>query len=1070
MRCCWLLYFMVCCEASFCLHDIGNYLGIYVKLRGSMTIRGVNLLKYTDEAVAILQDMITILGNYYEDEMKEVPNSPTPSFSAPNLEVVQLTYRRLSEMLASLWPCEKQFAAVFGPTGCGKSTLLNVLLAMICATGEAYNKGIKLDSCRAALRETAKHYGVSHHGKTIVDSKVADDSSASSSTSGNALSGPDESISLKDDANSGLNLDMERSSISGLLGIFCARNRESYMSCHMTNYDKNPFLLLNGRLGDAGTTKVTAVEYGPKFVGRIRWIGRQKLRKRCRVLRQLIDNPECSDAENKELEELKELWLSILYMVKHNYKADLPYPDEQLINSTISTLSRSVPFGKEEVIENSVSKGCTLDRLKVRDGICKRLRHEKLGLLAEDLKLEVPVTSFEGGIGLLDVPGTNDPRKLHQREIWHAIDRTALILFVLDKSVIDTATEKILEESPILEKMLLDEAGRCSLVVVGIAEKDNKGSQSPVELVANFDSRRALLKAIEMIIRKKAKHLVRTRRLSKEVALGRVTRIIESKDRLCILPVLPCLCASIHLSASNPNLHQIFCENSSTQGCSSQMSEQLVRNACLETNMPQLLERVHAIRLPPSSDHLHTILKSAEVLVNLLIQESSVDSTMERFLQSEYAHAEGRTPESIFVNELPQNAINDNEVSQLLDEYCKRSKMSLDDVAFVIKELGDRRKFHDLSLCGDAKFYELAPLILSGYKPEGICSIAHQLIRVVEAPSKDFIDIALKELKNALYGDFPRVDALMDEVSDNVVGNCIALHNDLMERWHYVLDRMRANLLSGGKDGGLHGKICMALRRAYDYGIKWMLREVKQQGNDSSFMEVFSRILTDNEVGQKASKKAKTYLEHLLNAYWEELWQATNEEIKRLWVLWQQEVGKLVLSVQKALSVQQFGKYNVLEGSSLLTLKERLKVKLKGMNKLIENLRKSSDSGLESACYGYNLLQSNPQFCSCLIDSVANDRALGVPESSKTLSGNKLEFQLKKPGNGRHEAECKRLNLESDKKNTILQSACQKVSAVKPIVTVETKQRKAMFLSDEEGIKLQSRDALHISKKGRKYK
>lgn len=264
---------------------------------------------------------------------------------------------------------------------------------------------------------------------------------------------------------------------------------------------------------------------------------------------------------------------------------------------------------------------CTIDRVFVREGIREKLQ-QQLGKLIEDLSIKVPASSFEGGITLLDVPGTNDPRVLHQRETRNAIDRTSLILLVLDKSVMDVQTQESLAESILLERMLMDETARCSLVVVGIAEKDTKRGQSPMDLIAGFDPKGNILRTLRKVFQKIASRLCKSKRLQKENALSRIENLFTSS--ISLIPVLPFLCASLRLSPSNPELHQTFCQSEVKNHCPLSMSKEGIRKGCMETNIPHLLEKVHSVRVPPSEKELLNFMTSTIDGLKLLTQHSVV--------------------------------------------------------------------------------------------------------------------------------------------------------------------------------------------------------------------------------------------------------------------------------------------------------------------------------------------------------------------------------------------------------------------------------------------------------------
>ena len=269
--------------------------------------------------------------------------------------------------------------------------------------------------------------------------------------------------------------------------------------------------------------------------------------------------------------------------------------------------------------------GCrsTIDRIFVREGIREKFSQD-LGKLIEDLSIQVPVSSFESGISLLDVPGTNDPRVLHQRETRDAIDRTSLILLVLDKSVIDVQTEASLVDSVLLERMLIDETATCSLVVVGIAEKDMKKGLCPKDLVAGFDSKDNILISLKKIFRKIVSRLVKSKRIEAALGLKRIDSLFASS--ICLIPVLPFLCASLHLTISNPQLHKMACESKGQKCCPLLMNEEEVREACKETNIPQLLEKIHSVRVPPMLNDLQHIINSTQQSLTFLAQPTVVNN------------------------------------------------------------------------------------------------------------------------------------------------------------------------------------------------------------------------------------------------------------------------------------------------------------------------------------------------------------------------------------------------------------------------------------------------------------
>ncbi|MCO5556942.1 hypothetical protein L7F22_010497 [Adiantum nelumboides] len=705
----------------------------------SASVQQSSLLSVTDDMVGVLQSLITILSDYYETSL----SSQSTSACMSSLEAVQLT-ADLHQKLAVLWPCEKQYVAVLGSIGCGKSTLLNILLSMMCPSGRTYTQGIKADSVRAVLRDTARvHVEIARRCSSRAELQD-DDASKSYGVS------PNETDSISDYISEDV-LVCEQLSLEGVLGICCAQDRPSYMSKHIPNYDKYPFILRNGRMGDAGTTKVTSVEYGPKFVGHIRWMTRKKMRRKLRDLRQILDSgDERSPMQEQLLLELKEFWHSVCQLV--NLPSSAERPTEEEINVVIDDLGiKRRLLDKEERIESAAMKGCTVDRVFVREGIKKKLGLQ-FGKLVEDLRIEVPVASFEGGISLLDVPGTNDPRVLHQRETRDAIDRTSLILLVLDRSVMDNQTQASLAESPLLERMLLDETARCSLVVVGIAEKNTNKGQSPKDVLAAFDSKGNVMKSLMKVFQKIALRLWKSKRIQKECAMQRIGDLFTSS--ITLIPVLPFLCASLHLSPSNPELHRTFCQSEGKICCPLRMSKEEVRERCMETNIPHLLEKVQSVRVPPTKEELLEHMQSTINGLMSLTKQNMVDSSYVEFLEAERAHVHSVAVEDLYFK-MDQVAANlEHALSQSADE-CK---LEPHDINEVCKSVGE-----DLQSQLQTGRFSLGPFILRGFCPEVIEQKANKLIFSVDKQSKRFTDKAYAYIFS-LRGNAARLDADFEKV------------------------------------------------------------------------------------------------------------------------------------------------------------------------------------------------------------------------------------------------------------------------------------------------------------------
>lgn len=221
--------------------------------------------------------------------------------------------------------------------------------------------------------------------------------------------------------------------------------------------------------------------------------------------------------------------------------------------------------------------------------------------------------------------GTNDPRFLHKKETRDAMSQVSLILLVLDKAVIDKSTEEMLEKNPVLDRMLLAEEADCDLIVVGIAEKGNcRAHSSPEDRILDFDKAGRLAEIMKSLLKRKALNLVKTKQLGRDVALGRIEKIFANSNRFSVLPVLPWLASSYHLSSGNGLLHKIFCESPDESTCPMNIQPEELKQKCLKTNMPQLLQRIHSIRRPPTRETLIKGLKSAMDVVDHLTASHKV--------------------------------------------------------------------------------------------------------------------------------------------------------------------------------------------------------------------------------------------------------------------------------------------------------------------------------------------------------------------------------------------------------------------------------------------------------------
>lgn len=917
------------------------------------------LLKVADDTVLLFQSLITLLSEFYEANVSNMSSHSGQSLSSSNLEVLQLTCHELSENLASLWPCQKQYVAVFGRTGCGKSTLLNLLLSMMCTTAEPYNQGIKTDSARAVLRETARYHGnIARAGQPEAGGDRIDSESCANSSKLHDLEYKTNDLLIN-----------ERLSIGGLLGICCAQDRQLYMNKHISHYDKYPFLLQNGRLGDAGTTKVTVIEYGPKFVGYIRMISRKKLRKKLRDLRHLLENPNRTSDDEQSLAELKEFWYCVRQLV------DIPsyvvHPNEEQINRVIDILgNKRQVLDRENAVETQVTEGCTIDRIFVREGIKERLRHQ-LGKLTEDLRIEVPVPSFEGGIGFLDVPGTNDPRVLHQRETRDAIDQTSLILLVLDRSVMDVETQNSLVDSPLLEKMLMDESMQCSLVVVGIVEKDSKKGQSPRELVDGFDPKESILKTLKKIFKKIASRLCKSKRIPSNHALERVERLFISS--VCLIPVLPFLCASLQLSASNPALHKLYCESEKNTTCPLFMSKQEVMEKCMETNIPQLLEKLQSVRVPPKSEELCRCINNTIGRLRLLTQPSVLDTSYVRFLKREWDQAKSVVADKICLQDFPDSYVNIHSIDLILDNCAKESILQDDEIEDITNSVGEEL----LSQLQTGRF-SLGPFMVRGFRPEVIGQRAQELIQSVNSSSQKLMELALHHL-NSLRGDEARIEATVDKIEAEYQPQAIGLYDQLLNRWDLSLRRMRAKCFCGGIDGGLLGQVREALRKAYYGSLKFLFKKLKQQRDSKHYKEILFTTLRNNDVSMYAVEAAKLEVKKAIESFWKSLLVLTNNELQFLWKAWQEDIENLAQSAMKVLHANQ----KIMEkrqptkrdsGDDKLKLfHEILEEKMEGLESLSHFLIEPTHKLERSFHYGYSLLQCNPQLCSHLFDAMAQE-------------------------------------------------------------------------------------------------
>ena len=222
---------------------------------------------------------------------------------------------------------------------------------MTCASGQTYIQGIRSDSVRAVLRDSARVYGECSRAHSHHPNELEPDDAHLENDNGGGICMPacrTEYVPPKLMAS-------EKLSFKDFLGICCARDRQSYMNKHVPLYDLHPFILPNGRMGDAGTTKVTSLEYGPKFVGKVRWITRKKLRKKLRNLRQFLDNTGQA-MEEQTIAELREFWLFVRQLV--GIPSSEERPTEEQIHMVIDELgNKRGLLDREELIQTENTKG-----------------------------------------------------------------------------------------------------------------------------------------------------------------------------------------------------------------------------------------------------------------------------------------------------------------------------------------------------------------------------------------------------------------------------------------------------------------------------------------------------------------------------------------------------------------------------------------------------------------------------------------------------------------------------------------------------------------------------------------
>ncbi|KAL3697178.1 hypothetical protein R1sor_011254 [Riccia sorocarpa] len=918
------------------------------------------LLRCTDEAVIIIQSLVTILSSAYESAISASGGGSSVLSGALTTDSVEDLHRMLVELLAKLWPCEKRFVAVIGPTGCGKSTLLNVLASMTCRAGEEYRKGIKLDESRAVLRDT-----VMEHGTGLAQNASHDqDSQLEGNDETQDEPGPapssKELIDLKTP-----DLEAERKAMCALLGICCCQDKEAYFAKHLALYDKCPFLLQNGRMGDAGTTKVTAIQWGPKFAARVKWLEKKKLRKRWRELHsflksepsELTEKDAPLDPQAQKIKESKELWESMLRIVGHPLDSNqVPVPTDELIESTLKCLSKRVALGKEENIETVSSQGCVIDRLYVREGIRKRLFDEKLGLLLEDLVIEAPIPSSEGGVSLLDVPGTNDPRFLHQRETRDAIDRTTLILLILDRSVVDAGTQKVLEDSPVLERMLFDSSERCNLVVVGIAEKRSKSGRPASEIVAEFDSNQDLRKALRSVFNRKVINLVSSRRLSRDEAKERLKSIF-SNNRFSVLPVLPLLCASLHLSSSNRALHAETCESSGTPTCPLVMDEEERMRRCLETNIPQLLEMIHSVRIPSSREKLISYLDTAISILKMYTEESTYDQSMVNFLIRERRHAMRVMKNPLPIETLlPATSVNVDDIDTILSSCAEKCILTSEDLSYIQGKIQDP---NSLRACNIGINQDLPPVLMRGFRPEAIGNITRELMQPIEDSASCFIGRVYNLLDETLTGDTAWRENHIDQVSNECIGACAALLHDVKIQWKHSLERNLARCTCGGDDGGLQKHVRKALRKAYDSAFKTTIADMRKQRSKKAATDQLLVYLRDFEFGQKVKNAALDDIKTHFQVFWSLLLESTIQTVEKLWCDWIRQLRLLRDSAEHALNMEtQVARDTTRNESAGQNLRVTIRSKVSELEELQKRL-KDEGSLLQDveAKYGYSLLQ-----------------------------------------------------------------------------------------------------------------
>ncbi|KAG6548269.1 hypothetical protein Mapa_010320 [Marchantia paleacea] len=926
------------------------------------------LLKCTDEAVNIVQSLVTLLSLSYESGISLNGVTSNRMTGGLNAEALEDLYRLANGLLAKLWPCEKRYVAVIGPTGCGKSTLLNLLASMTCKAGEEYQQGLKLDESRAVLRDTVLEHGgglegVNHDDEIQLDGNE-DSQEDPSSTS--VVSHSENIVHLHN-----VNLEAEKEAMCGLLGICCARDKAAYFSKHLALYDRYPFLLQNGRMGDAGTTKVMALQWGPKFVARIQWVQKRKLRKRWRELRLFLDKPQPSEPADRDtpqdssivkLKENKELWQSMLKIVEHPLDSDqLPTPTEELIEGALKKLAKRVSLGKKEVIEANPSQGCVVDRLYVRDGIRRRLCEENLGLLLEDLVIEAPIPSSEGGVSLLDVPGTNDPRLLHQRETRDAIDRTTLILLILDKNVLDAGTEKVLEDSPLLERMLLDTSERCNLVVVGIAEKRCTGSKSASQIVAGFDRKRDLKRALKSIFLKKIRNLLKSRRLTSTEATARL-RSISEDNRFHVLPVLPLLCASLHLSASNPVLHSEYCETPGESTCPLIMNEEERMKMCMQTNIPQLLEMIQSVRVPSSRVKLKSNLESTLSTLKMYLHESTYDESMLKFFDREIKHGLRMAKNPIAVETLvPDNSIDLNYIRDKLSSYSQQCILSPEDLKYLrLKVEGpDSLKVTNTSVNQD-----LPPVLMRGFRPEAIGGIARELLQPTEDKASSFVHAVYQQLIVQMNGNEAWRDNHLDQVSVECLGECVVLLRDVQTQWQHTMERTLARYTCGGSDGGLQKHIRAALRKAYDTTFKTAMVEMRKQRSKKASTDELLKFLEYFAFGEEVKNVAIAEIEKCVHIFWDTLMEAITKTVSKLWSDWISQLRLLKKSIKQALDVDIKNDSNTVSSERAdHSLRTSLLKKISQLEQLVQRLEGETPlPGYTEVNYGYALLQNHPSY------------------------------------------------------------------------------------------------------------